>query len=152
MQSISEKDSQKAESNDVVLHRYIDFDGKEHALGKKYHEGTNELDKFWYLRKDMKREYLLERDLIEVRRDDKHLKKPKTIYFTHIKNRTIFKYVGTLDIAGKDLSVSGFCLDQKGAEKVRKDGDSKATSIENEGNAKADAIINKAKEEAAKIK
>lgn len=41
---------------------------------------------------------------------------------------------------------------RKTAEKMRNEGESKAKKIEDEGNSKADALVNKAKEEAAKIK
>ena len=41
---------------------------------------------------------------------------------------------------------------KKGAEKMRKEGENKAKKIEDEANTKADGIINKAKDEAAKIK
>ncbi|MDP4208440.1 MAG: AsmA-like C-terminal region-containing protein [Bacteroidota bacterium] len=41
---------------------------------------------------------------------------------------------------------------QKAADKLKKEGEAKAQKIEEEGNTKADALINKAKEEAAKIK
>jgi hypothetical protein len=41
---------------------------------------------------------------------------------------------------------------QKTAEKMRKEGEAKAKKLEDEGNLKADALVNKAKEEAGKIK
>lgn len=41
---------------------------------------------------------------------------------------------------------------KKAAEKLRKEGDAKAKKIEDEANVKADGVINKAKDEAAKIK
>lgn len=118
MQRIAESDSKNLESNDVVLHRYHDFDGKEYALGKQYVPGHDYIEKFWYLGVDMKRHYLHPDDLVEVKRDDKRGTKPQTIYFAHCKNRKILRYTATLDIAGKDLSVKGFCLTEKHAETI----------------------------------
>lgn len=105
----------KSDITEVVLHRYVDFSGKDHALGKVFTPGFNYLEKFWYLSSDMKRVYLDPENLVEVKRVDKRLGKPAVVYYSDKKNPSIKRYTATLDIAGADRSVSGYCLTQENA-------------------------------------
>lgn len=106
-----------SEEVESVLHRYVDFNGKDHALGKIYTPGFNYLEKFWYLGSDMQRVYLDPEQLVEVDYVHKRLDKPRMVIHSHIRNPHIKRYIATLDITGKDYSVSGFFIERRKVER-----------------------------------
>ena len=95
---------------DSIVIQYIDFDGKEYAVGKVFVPGFNYIQHLWYINNKGIKQFLKQEHLVEVDRVSKHINKPAFRIFADKKNPLVLMYRATLDIHGEDHSVTGFCL------------------------------------------